>query len=162
MELRQHYTRRKSHDYPRQKSLLFNNGEQWDKKSSPDLFDVTVGSYDGAKTCELVGSFLLNQMYEKHGPDFGLYRDDGLGITTMSPRQAEMMKKDLCAIFNHHGLKITIDANKKIVNFLDVITLNLTTGKYMPYIKPNNTPLYIHSGRLMPGSHADLVVNSLN
>ena len=30
----------------------------------------------------------------------------------------------------------------KIVNFLDV-TLDLTTGKYKPYNKPGNIPLYI-------------------
>ncbi|KAL5014501.1 hypothetical protein ScPMuIL_008771, partial [Solemya velum] len=36
-----------------------------------------------------------------------------------------------------YGLKITIEANKKIVNFLDV-TLNLNNGKYSPYNKPNN------------------------
>ena len=31
----------------------------------------------------------------------------------------------------------------KAVNFLDVI-LNLTTGKYQPYNKPDNNPLYIN------------------
>ena len=31
----------------------------------------------------------------------------------------------------------------KAVNFLDV-TLNLTTGKYQPYNKPDNNPLYIN------------------
>ena len=33
-------------------------------------------------------------------------------------------------IFGKHGLKITIEANKKIVNFLDV-TLNLSSGKHI-------------------------------
>jgi hypothetical protein len=47
--------------------------------------------------------------------------------------------------FHKYGLKITIEANKKIVNFLDVITLNLSTGKYQPYGKPNNIPLYVHT-----------------
>ena len=32
----------------------------------------------------------------------------------------------------------------KIVNYLDV-TLNLTTGKYYPFRKPDNNPLYINS-----------------
>ena len=32
----------------------------------------------------------------------------------------------------------------KIINFLDV-TLNLSSGKYQPYSKPNNIQLYIHS-----------------
>lgn len=37
-----------------------------------------------------------------------------------------------------------IEANKKVVNFLDV-TFNLTNGSYMPYNKPNNMPIYIHA-----------------
>ena len=39
------------------KFLLFNNQRAWIKKESA-LFDITMGSYDGAKVCELVGSFL--------------------------------------------------------------------------------------------------------
>jgi hypothetical protein len=110
-----------------------------------------MGSFDGAEPCELVGSFLLHLITMKHGHKFGLYRDDGLGIIKATPRQIELIKKYLCALFNNHGLKITIEANKKIVNFLDV-TLNLTTGKYHPYSKPNNTPLYVHSKSNHPPS----------
>lgn len=50
------------------------------KKTSADLFDVTMGSYNGAESCELVGSSLLYTIKEKHGHNFGLYRDDGLGV----------------------------------------------------------------------------------
>ena len=37
----------------------------------------------------------------------------------------------------------TIEANKKIVNFLDV-TFDLSRGNYKPYMKPNNKLLYVH------------------
>ena len=47
-------------------------------------------------------------------------------------------------IFANNNLKITVDANKKVVNFLDV-TLDLNTGKFKPYSKPSTTPLYVHS-----------------
>ena len=47
-------------------------------------------------------------------------------------------------MFKSHGLKITIEANKKIVNFLDV-TFDLISGSYEPYMKPNNKLLYVHS-----------------
>jgi hypothetical protein len=47
-------------------------------------------------------------------------------------------------IFKDIGLKITIDTNLKIVNFLDV-TLNLSSGQYQPYRKPNDSPLYINT-----------------
>ena len=38
------------------KSLLFNNS---DKKNSNKDFDVTIGSFDGAEICELVGPFIF-------------------------------------------------------------------------------------------------------
>ena len=61
-------------------SLLFSpDGLTWSKKNG--MFDVTMGSFDGAETCELVGLFLLYKIIgfipiEK----VGLYRDDGLII----------------------------------------------------------------------------------
>ena len=67
-----------------------------------------------------------------------------LGVMNASARVIENVKKDLCAIFNQFGLKITIEANMKIINFLDV-TLNLSTGKYQPYSKSNNVPLYVNN-----------------
>ena len=59
------------------------------------------------------------------------------------------------------GLKITIEANKKVVNFLDV-TLNLNNGKYMPYNKPNNNPLYINKKSNHPPSIIDNIPLSIN
>ena len=47
------------------KSLLFNNQQAWIKKES-GLFDVTIGAYDGAEVCELVGNFLLYQLSDKY------------------------------------------------------------------------------------------------
>jgi hypothetical protein len=66
------------------RSCLYNSREHWGKKTSANLFDVTMGSYDGAESCELVGSFLLHQITQKHGENFGIYRDDGLGVPTTS------------------------------------------------------------------------------
>ena len=86
------------------KSLLYDSGESWGKRASSNLFDVTMGSYDGAGTCELVGAFLLHNIKEKYGNNFGLYRDNGLGISNASPRQVELIKKDLCKIFKSMAL----------------------------------------------------------
>jgi len=41
------------------------------------LFDVTMGSHDGAERCELVGLFLLSTTSNKFRANIGLYRDDG-------------------------------------------------------------------------------------
>ena len=62
------------------KSLLYSGNEPWIKKNG-GIFDVTMGAFDGAEVCELVGIYLLSQItatYEKK--DIGLYRDDGLGV----------------------------------------------------------------------------------
>ena len=39
-------------------SLLFKDESAWMKKDSDGMFDVAMGSYDGAETCELVGAYL--------------------------------------------------------------------------------------------------------
>lgn len=133
------------------KSLLYDNDIAWAKKNNNNMFDVTMGSYDGAEICELVGLFLLNTLSEKYGKDnLGLYRDDGLALlqNTSGP-QAERIKKDITQHFKKHGLNITIRTNLKIVDFLDV-TLNLTDGTYCPYRKPNNETLYIDANSNHP------------
>lgn len=126
------------------KSLLFDDGTLWTKKNSPN-FDVTMGSFDGAEVCELVGLYLLHLMRDSF-PDinFGLYRDDGLGITSgINSSDLERMKKGVIQLFKRNHLRITIDADLEQVDFLDV-TLCLRTDKYWPYRKPNSEPLYIN------------------
>ena len=105
-------------------------------------FDITMGSYDGAETCELVGLFLLFQLQHLN-INIGLYRDDGLASCSLPPHQIENNKKQICKIFKDNKLDITIEANLKVVDFLDV-TLDLNTGTFRPFIKPNDTPLYVH------------------
>ena len=52
------------------------------------------------------------------------------------------MKKKICEIFRNYGLELVIEANKPVVNFLD-ITLDLTNGEFRPFMKPNNTIKYV-------------------
>ena len=126
------------------KSLLFCKDEVWVKKNNPE-FDVTMGAYDGAEVCELVGLFLLSTIKKEcAGLELGLYRDDGLGVTrNLTASQSERLRKKLFAIFKACGLKITLEHNLQQVDFLDV-TFNLQSEKYWPFRKPNNEPLYIH------------------
>ncbi len=111
---------------------LFNDGKPWTKKDSNSLFDVTMGSYDGAEICELVGLFILNKLGQKFGKEnIGLYRDDGLAIMkNKSARLADKTRKELHKCFEQFGLKITAEANLHVVNFLDV-TFDL--NKFKPY-----------------------------
>ena len=61
------------------KSLLFDRTSVWVKKANSYLFDVTMGSYDGAEICEFVGLAFLNQLSTViDKSSVGLYRDDGL------------------------------------------------------------------------------------
>ena len=121
-------------------SLLFNKSEAWCKRATESLFDVTMGSFDGAETCELVGSYLLSQLPPEYHQKIGLYRDDGLAALDVTPRALENIKKIICRTFSENNLRLTIEANKKCVNYLD-ITLDLSSGTFRPYTKPNNTPL---------------------
>ena len=53
--------------------------------------------------------------------DFGLYRDDGLGILTNTSRpEADRKRKSIIKILKECGLSSTCEVNKKIVDFLDV------------------------------------------
>ncbi len=105
-----------------------------------------MGSYDGAETCQLVGAYILSEITNIAGlqkENIGLYRDDGLAVINKPPRAAENLKKKLCEKFTQLGLRITAEANAKIVDFLD-ITLDLTKKEFKPYSKPGNKLLYVH------------------
>ena len=99
------------------------------------MFDVTMGSYDGAETCELIGLYMLSLIGPKFRNQVGFYRDDGLAVCNATPREIEKIKQEVSSVFKANGLKITIEANKKSVNFLDV-TFNLANDSYRPYMKP--------------------------
>lgn len=144
------------------KSLLFNNGTAWIKKDN-SKFDVTMGSFDGAEVCELVGLFILDGLCNVYGKQhIGLYRDDGLAIfDNISGPQAERIRKDITRHFKNHGLNITIQTNTKIVNYLDV-TFNLTNGTYYPYRKPNDQPLYINTESNHPPNIIKQLPKSIN
>ena len=75
------------------------NGVVWTKQKSN--FDVSQGSYDGAEISELVGLYILEviktQLSEEN---IGIYRDDGLGVTTKKGPAAAHLEKRLHQIFS--------------------------------------------------------------
>ena len=127
------------------KTTLFKDGNPWEKTTS--AFDVTMGSYDGAEICELVGLYLLSQL-QNLNINVGLYRDDGLAVTNRTPREAEMTKKKLCRLFKDNDLRFAVEANKKDTDFLD-ITLDLHTGSYKPYKKKRTTPSVTSTAKII-------------
>ena len=126
------------------KSLLFDSSHAWIKRDG-GLFDVTMGAYDGAEVCELVGIYMLSLIStEFNKSDIGLYRDDGLAVfkNTSGP-QNERIKKKIQKIFKDKGLDIVIECNKKVINYLDA-TFNLNNGSYRPFRKPDDETMYIN------------------
>ena len=125
-------------------NFLYHKNQPWVKKGNSN-FDVPMGAYDSAEVCELVGLYLLHQLNNADlGVQFGLYRDDGLALSNLCPFDTEKVKQEITRIFEENRLKIKIEANQKIVNYLDV-TLSLDDGSYKPYTKPNTKPVYVHS-----------------
>ena len=143
------------------RSLLFTTGKVWIKRNDPG-FDVTMGSYDGAEVCELVGLFLLSKLTKRFSKsNIGLYRDDGLAAQKMSGPEADRARKDLHKIFNDQGLKITVQMNLEQTDFLDV-TLDMKTGRFYPYRKPDDKPLYISSKSNHPPAVMKHVPDGIN
>ena len=113
------------------KLLLFSKDGTWVKKGGNELFDVTMGSFDGAEVCELVGLYLLDKLSELLGKDnVGPYRDDGYAaVKSTSGPVLDKMRKNIITLFKNEDLRITIDTNLIETDFLDV-TFNLTSGKF--------------------------------
>ena len=44
------------------KIILFQNSKPWVKQDRNEEFDVHMGCYNEAEICELVGSFIFNQL----------------------------------------------------------------------------------------------------
>ena len=85
---------------------------------------------DGTEIWKLVGIYIQHKLCMlMNNKDFGLYRNDGLGILrkTSGP-DADRERKTIIKIFKEGGLSITCQVNKKIVDFLDV-RFNLQTNK---------------------------------
>ena len=125
------------------RSLLYHQNSPWTKKNSDRTFDVTMGLYNRAETCELIGVYMLSLIVPKFKDEVRLYRDDRIAVCKATSREIEKTKQEVSNVFKSNGLEITIEANKKVVNFPDV-TFDLSSGSYMPYMKQNNKLLYVH------------------
>ena len=99
-------------------SFMCSEDKTWVKKLR-GIFDITMGGFHGAEICDLVGLFILSKLKDAT-PNIELYRNDGLAVIRGTCRQTESVKKSICNIFENLGLEITIEANSKSVNFLDV------------------------------------------
>ena len=88
------------------KSLLFDGSHTWIKKEG-GLFDVSMGTYDGAEVCELVGIYMLHLLSRRYNKnDFELYRDEGLAVLKKkNGPQSEQVKKNIQKVFKKHEFR---------------------------------------------------------
>ena len=77
------------------------------------------------------------------------------------PRLAEKEKQKICKIFQKNGFRIKANVNAKNVNFLD-INLDLLTDTYRPYMKDNESPIYVHQNSNHPKSILENIPKSVN
>ena len=67
-------------------SILIHKGDHWVKKSTANIFVITMRSYDGAEIYDLVGTYnILSETTTALGPNVGLYRDDRLAMLRATP-----------------------------------------------------------------------------
>ena len=91
------------------KSTIFYKNQTWEKINTSNLFNVSMGSYNGAEVCNMVGLFMLNDIEKTNifqNNEFGIYKDDGLAvIQSKSPRAAENTAKTLHRILTNGVFK---------------------------------------------------------
>ena len=104
---------------------------------------------------------MLEELKKDIEINLGIYRDDALGVVDLPPQGVERVKKKISAIFRKHDLEITIEANKKRVEFLDIY-LDLDKEEFGPYIKPNDNPVYVDSGSNHPPKVLENIPKGIN
>ena len=112
-----------------------------------------MGAFDGVEVWELVGNFLLHNLSQKYKrKNLALYRDDRITIfKNVNRPDPEKIKKHFCELLIDHDLELTIQCNRKVVNFLDA-TLNLENATYRRYRKDNNKIIYVNTESNHPPS----------
>ena len=141
--------------HSRRTLLHDNKRNMWTKKVIKKQFDVSMGAFDGAEVCELIGLFIIITINESiNFESICLYRDDGLAVLkSATGSESERTRTRLIKTFQDNGLSI---ASQTSANFLD-ITLILRTQSHKPYLKPSNQPLYIEKY----SNHPRHIINTL-
>jgi hypothetical protein len=131
------------------------DGKPWVKKGG-EPFDIGMEYFDSAEVCEIVGLFLIKELSEL-GIEQGIYRDDGLCVTDLAPREVEKYKKKMSEIFRKYKLDITIEANKKKDIYLD-----LQKGENDSFRKPEDNPTYVSKESNHPLKVLEIIPKGVN
>ena len=125
-----------------------------EEKDTYSSFDVTMGSFDGAELCELIGIYIQSLLTDSieliTKENIGLYRDDGLILLrNTNSQQTDRSRKRIIKKFQSIGFKIEIVTTLQVVDFLDV-TFNSINNAHRPYKKPNDNLTYINTSSNHP------------
>ena len=102
-----------------------------------------MGSFYRAETCELVGIYLLYYPSPKYGNNIGLCRDNGLAAFSKTPRKIENRIKHICKTFQRQRLENHHRSEQKVCQVC-YTKLDLRTGSFKPFTKPNNIPQLVN------------------
>ena len=148
------------------RSFLFFGEDVFVKKENPH-FSVEQGGLDSAEVSELVGLYILHKVTSILPKEHvGIFRDDMLFVMKTTRRahgrNCELMGQKLSKLFNEwFDLRITWEANLRVVNYLD-ISLNFEDGSYRPYRKDDSIPVYIHKDSNHPPHIKKGLVNMIS
>ena len=146
------------------KTFLYDGQYLWSKKDT-HRFDVSIGSYDGAEACEIVGLYLLYKLTEKEKvfekEYIGIFRDDGLSVMTGNGHQKDKKRKDVIRLLKEEGLSITWEINLTKVQYLDIL-FDLENNCYKPFHKLNSRLSYVGSGSNHPRKVLENIPEGIN
>ena len=129
--------------------------QQRRQKKGDTTFDVWMSSYDVAETYKQLGSFLLSQLQNRNLPR------RQIGHFKHHTERYRKHQKGNMPHLQSHGLRITIVANEKTIDFLEV-TFNLNKSTYQPFTKPNTTLKYVHHERNHPPTTTKNIPTGIN
>ena len=102
----------------------------------------------------LVLVYILSKL-QNMNVNIGLYRDNGLGESSLNPRQLGLAKKIIKTI-KDLGLTTIMEPAGQEVDFLDV-KLNFNIGEFKPFAKPNNKLSYVNT----KSNHPPMVIKNI-
>ena len=73
------------------KSLLYHQKSPWVKKDTDSMFNVTMRLYEGAETCEVIGTYMLSLITA----NFKDQVEPDSTVTTGLPREIEKIKQQV-------------------------------------------------------------------
>ena len=82
------------------KSFLYTGNTPWIKKGDVN-FDIGMGAFDGAESCDLIGLYMLHLLATENPElvEAGLFRDDGLCVSDATTRLTEKLRQKIVKDF---------------------------------------------------------------